>query len=57
MAARSLYMPGTRVRELAAPYREGTVVVVRGRGAYALVYVRLDGRGIVAFHPGGLSLA
>lgn len=57
MAAPSLYRPGTRVQELAAPYRKGTVIAVRGRGSYALIWVRLDGRGAVAFHPGGLSLA
>lgn len=57
MAAPSLYRPGTRVRELAPPHRAGTVAVVSGRGSFAIVWVRLDGRGIVAFRPSGLSLA
>ena len=56
MGAPSLYRPGTRVRELAPPHRLGTIVVVRGRGAYAIVWVRFDGRGIVACRPSGLSL-
>jgi hypothetical protein len=52
----SLYHPGTRVQELAAPHRRGTVIAVRGRGPYALLWVHLDGRGFVAFRPAGLSI-
>ena len=52
----SLYRPGTRVHELASPHRKGTVVKVNGRGAFAVVFVLLDGRGIVSFSPGGLGL-
>lgn len=53
----SLYRPGQRVQEAAAPHRKGTVTAVKGRGAFALIWVRLDGLGTAAFRPGGLTLA
>jgi hypothetical protein len=55
--ANSLYHVGTRVRELAAPHRSGVVAVVSGRGSYARLWVRLDGRGYVMFSPSGLEIA
>ena len=57
MAAQFPYRNGSRVREINPPHRAGTVVVIHGRGQYARVFVRLDGRGIVAFYPSALTVA
>jgi hypothetical protein len=57
MAAPSLYRPGSRVREIASPHRQGTVVTVQGRGQYARVWWRPDGRPIVESYPSALALA
>ena len=52
----SLYRPGARVRENAPPHRMGTVIVARSRGTFATIFVRLNGVGMVAFFPAGLSI-
>lgn len=52
----SLFRPGVRVRELAAPGRAGTVRQVRGIGRNARIIVGLDHWYLVSFTPGQLVL-
>ena len=48
---------GQRVREVAPPHRAGSVFKVVRTGTYSRVFVRIDGRGIVAFYPAQISFA
>jgi hypothetical protein len=47
---------GQRVRELAAPHREGTVVATIRTGPFAVIWVALDGWHIASFSPSGLEI-
>ena len=47
---------GRRVQENAAPRRKGTIRVVSGTGANAVVVVNVDGRAPQNFQPGQLTL-
>lgn len=49
------FRTGQRVREIAPPQRRGTVTRVQRTGKYARIWVRIDGRGIVAFYPAQIS--
>lgn len=49
------FRAGQRVREIAPPRRRGTVQKVVRTGVYSRVYVRIDGRGLVAFYPAQIT--
>jgi len=50
------FRAGNRVQELGGQRRKGTVALVQRTGPYARVWVRIDGRGLVAFYPAQISL-
>jgi hypothetical protein len=50
------YRPGNRIQELGGQRRKGTVALVQRTGPYSRVWVRVDGRGLVAFYPAQISL-
>jgi hypothetical protein len=51
-----LFKVGSRVQEVAAPHRKGTVRAIRGRGASAVIAVGLDGYTIAYFRPSALTI-
>ena len=51
----TLWKPGKRVQQTAAPHRKGTVSRVAGTGQNARITVNFDGGHAVTLYPGQLS--
>ena len=50
------FRQGERVQEVPFPYRKGAVIVVHGKGPYAVITVRLTGFHPANFRPAQLKL-
>jgi hypothetical protein len=52
----SQYRRGQRVRQLAAPHREGAVIAVRASGKYATIIVSFTGWQVISCGPSALEI-